>query len=156
MVTSAQKTTARLLGRSFRTVSSVLGEWNSSNTDEIGTRNIFSTNIGRENTKSQRTRVPNTLACKRIVCYFARMKQMNAEHLTARQELDHLSDRRIVTLSKTRDGSPEKSDFGIAYRSVRRFPNRNGFCQGRRKDGIFYQLRTHSLEKSTSSYFEGE
>ncbi len=136
LVTCAQKITACLLGRSSRTVSSVLREWNISNTDETGTRNIFSTNIGRGNTKSKRTRIPNTLACKRIVRDFARMKRMNAEHVTARQVLDHLIDRRIVTWSKTRDGSPKKSDLESAYRSVRRFLNCNGFCRGRRKDGI--------------------
>ncbi len=49
---------------------------------------FFSTNIGRSNTKSKQTRIPNTLACRRIVRYFVRMKRMNAEHVTGKQVLD--------------------------------------------------------------------
>jgi hypothetical protein len=89
-----------------------------------------SVRAGRGGTRA--TRVPQTLKVVTTVREFVQDKRSRREHVTGRQVLDFLIEKKIVKVPKDDCGFFDKKDFAAA----RRWLKKNGYRRGKRSDNI--------------------
>jgi hypothetical protein len=85
------------------------------------------------------TRVPQTPKVVGTVQEFVRDKQSRQEHVTGRQVLDFLIEKKIVKVPKDDCGFFDKKDFAAAQRATNHRLKKNGYRQGKRVPARVHQ-----------------
>jgi transposase len=95
----------------------------------------------RGNFNKKATRIPQTSTTLAVVREFVRDKRSRREHVTGRQVLDFLIEKKIVKVPKDNCGFFETKAFACAKRMTNRWLKKNGYRRGKRSDNI--RLKEH-------------
>jgi transposase len=106
----------------------------------------------RGNFNKKMTRIPQTLKVLSAVQEFIRDKRSRREHVTGRQVLDFLIEKKIVEVPKDDCGFFETKAFACAKRMTNHWLKKNGYRRGKRSDNI--QLKEHVAIKRESNLLE--
>lgn len=126
-----------LMGISTRTYHKVVKEY-------LTNRASYTTEK-RGNDSEKDTRIPNTKTVVIAVREFVREKRSKQERVTARQVLDFFVHKNWIVVPRDNDGIYEKKAFASAYRSVRRWLERNEYRRGKRTGKIV--MKAHVAAK---------
>ena len=103
-----------------------------------GSSQIYTSGKGRGNFDSKETRIPQTQACIIGIREFVRQRRAKRQRTTAKQILEFCIGENYILVPKDPD-DPEayaKKGFDTAYRSMRRWLQRNGYRRGKRSGNV--------------------
>ena len=97
---------------------------------------IYTSGKGRGNFDNKLTRIPQTQAIVVSVREFVRCRRAKRERTTAKQVLEFCLEKEYINVVKDDNGVYEKKAYDTAYRSMRRWLERNGYRRGKRSGNI--------------------
>jgi transposase len=128
---NVRQTVCRLLGLSPVTYGNIMGRY-------LKQKEVYSSQNGG-NTKAKQTRIPQTKSVQVGVREFVRSYRRQRMRVTARQVLDYFVDKELISVERDITGSYEKKWFATAYRSTRRWLQKNSYRRGARKGNIVFK-----------------
>ena len=103
-----------------------------------GSSSIYTSGKGRGNFDKKETRIPETQAVVVSIREFVRVRRAKRQRTTAKQILEFCIGEGFLFIPKDKDDPDayEKKAFETAYRSMRRWLQRNGYRRGKRSGNI--------------------
>ena len=131
---SAYRETAALLGRSVRTICSIVKDWAQENHVENQTKaNKTNANNSRKGNKSERPcRIPSTTECHVAIREYVCCRRINRERVTARKILDFLIEQNVIHVPQNEDGYMCTRGIQSALHCIRQYLRRRGFLRGKK------------------------